>query len=81
MAHLNRFKRAPADGGAGTARVSFTVDRGGNVMGVRLASSSGDSALDQAAIAMVERANPVPAPPSDMGNRIPLSVPVHFSGS
>ena len=80
QAHLARFKRSPPGGGSGTARVSFSVTAGGGVVGVRLAASSGDPALDEAALAMVQRADPVPAPPSGMGAQVSLSVPVHFSG-
>ena len=80
MAHLNQFKRSPADGGTGTARVSFSVNASGGVSGVHLAGSSGDPGLDAAAVAMIARANPVPAPPSGMGSRISLSIPIRFSG-
>lgn len=80
VAHLDRFKRSPPGGGSGTARVSFSVTASGGVSSVRLASSSGDPALDEAALMMVQRADPVPAPPSGMGARVSLSVPVHFSG-
>ncbi len=80
MAHLNQFKRSPADGGTGTARVSFSVNVNGGLSGVRLAGSSGDAALDAAAVAMIARANPVPPPPSGLGSHLSLSIPVHFSG-
>lgn len=79
-AHLNQFKRSPADGGSGTALVSFSVNAHGGVSGVRLAGSSGDPALDAAALAMIARADPVPPPPPGLGSRISLSIPVRFSG-
>lgn len=79
VAHLGRFKASPPGGGSGTVRVSFSVDRGGGVSGVRLSASSGDAALDGAALSMVSRASPVPPPPPGLGGRVSLSVPVHFS--
>ena len=81
MGHLNRHKRfPPGASGSGTASVTFSISRSGQVLSARLSRSSGDSALDQEAVAMVQRASPVPAPPSDMGGggSIPLNVPVRF---
>jgi protein TonB len=79
MAHLNRHKRSPRGGGAGTATVKFTINRSGSVTSVRLARSSGSKALDAAAISLVRRASPVPRPPASVrGNSIALSVPVRF---
>ena len=77
VAHLNGFKPA-SSGAAGTARVAFAVDRGGRVVSASLAASSGDPQLDAAAVAMVRRASPLPAPPPDLGGRINLTVPVRF---
>lgn len=78
LAHLNAYKPASPDGASGTVRIGFTVDRGGRVTSASVAGSSGDAALDQAALSMVRRASPVPAPPPEMGGRISLGVPVHF---
>jgi protein TonB len=79
MAHLNRYKRFPPGASAGTSSVTFTISRSGQVLSARLSRSSGDSLLDQEAVALVHRASPVPAPPSDMGGgSISLSVPVRF---
>jgi len=80
-AHLNRYKRYPAGERAqGTASVRFTIDATGRVTGVSLVRSSGSSALDQAAVDMVRRASPVPAPPPAIARAsMRLTVPVHFS--
>lgn len=78
LAHLNAFKPTPTGGATGTARVAFSVDRNGRVLSASLAGGSGDPALDAAAVAMVRRASPVPAPPPEMGGRIALAVPVYF---
>ena len=80
MAALNRSKRSPPGAAMGTARVAFVVDRSGQVTSVRLSGSSGDSGLDQEAVALVQRASPLPAPPPEVGgSAIALSVPVRFS--
>ena len=80
VAHLERRKRYPAaarrNGEQGTVLVSFRIDGGGRVLSTRLARSSGSALLDDAAIAMVERASPVPAPPP--GAALSLTAPVRF---
>ncbi|MCD0419408.1 energy transducer TonB [Rubrivivax sp. JA1024] len=83
-AHLQRFKRYPsearASGVQGTATLSFTVGRGGQVLGARLARSSGSAALDAETLAMVHRAQPLPAfPPEITQASLNFSVPVNFS--
>lgn len=80
VAHLNRFKRFPAGASNGTALVSFSIDASGRVTSALLARSSGNAILDSDAVAMVWRANPVPAPPPSVskGRGMALSVPVHY---
>lgn len=80
-AHLNRYKRYPSGESAqGTASVRFTIDATGRVTGVSLVRSSGSGALDQAAVDMVRRASPVPAPPPAIAKpSMSLTVPVQFS--
>jgi periplasmic protein TonB len=71
-------EEARAQGLGGTALVAFSVSRGGGIRGVRLARSAGSSILDRAAVATVQRANPVPpAPPGVNGGA--FTVPIHFS--
>jgi periplasmic protein TonB len=81
IAHLNRYKRFPGGANPGTVQVAFTIDRSGNVLSSRVVGSSGDSALDAEAAAMIRRASPVPAPPAGVGGggAISLSVPIRFS--
>ncbi|MDB5651062.1 MAG: hypothetical protein JWL62_2582 [Hyphomicrobiales bacterium] len=78
-AHLNRFKRPASNGATGTARVSFRIGSGGQVLSVSLSGTSGNAALDQDALALVRRASPIPAPPPEMGGNISLAVPVRFT--
>jgi periplasmic protein TonB len=81
IAHLNRYKRFPTGASPGTVQVAFAIDRGGRVLSARVVGSSGDSALDTEAAAMIRRASPVPAPPAGVGGggAVSLSVPVRFS--
>ncbi len=82
--HLQRFKQYPpgskAAGEQGTSKLSFTLGRGGQVLGSRLAGSSGHPALDAETLAMVRRAQPFPSiPPELKQSSISFSVPVRFS--
>lgn len=79
IAKLRRAKQAPRDGRAGTATVEFTVQRDGTVSGIRLVRSAGNAALDEAAVAMVRRASPMPAFPDDIRQAsLSFRVPVEF---
>ena len=81
VAHFKKFLMFP-DGakvkGAGL-RLALEFDRLGHVVSVSIAEGSGLSAYDEAALKMVRRADPVPAPPplvADLGlNR---TLPVTF---
>ena len=80
-ARLQSVKRYPsgAGGAQGEAMISFTLSRDGRVLGRRLIRSSGSSALDEEALAMVNRAAPFPAvPPEISGSSINVPVPVRF---
>lgn len=65
VAHLDKHKRYPADRSQKTAKIEirFTLDRMGRVLETNIEKSSGDTAFDEAALAMVRRSDPVPAPP------------------
>jgi len=83
-AHLQRFKQYPpgakAAGEQGTARLSFSLGRGGQVLGSRLAGSSGHAALDGETLAMVRRAQPFPGfPPEMKQSSMSFNVLVQFS--
>lgn len=84
LAWLNRHKRYPSGARArrqeGTVTVSFTIDPSGRVLATRVIRSSGNAELDTAAVDMVQRSSPVPAPPAQIArSRMNLSVPVDFS--
>jgi periplasmic protein TonB len=65
IAQIERHKRFPAGaaGQSGVARVAFSIDRSGRVTEVRIAASSGSAALDEAALDLIWRSQPFPAPP------------------
>jgi len=78
-AHLARYK-PEGTRDSGTVELSFTMDRNGHVLSRRVLHSSGSATLDQAAMAMVERAQPLPAfLPGMPEARKTLTLPVHFS--
>lgn len=84
VAHLNRHKRYPAEARArreeGTARLRFSIDRSGRVVGASLVGSAGSPALDAEVLDLIRRASPVPAPPPEVGGGvITLTVPVNFN--
>jgi len=70
-------KKAKGDGGE--ALVSFVVGASGKVVQVALARSSGNAALDDAAIAAVNRAAPFPPIPEAAGRSSwSFTVPLYF---
>lgn len=81
---LQRAKRYPDVARAreeqGAAAVAFTMDRSGHVLSAKLVRSSGSPSLDEEAVAMVRRADPLPPMPSELpGSTLTLTVPVTFS--
>jgi protein TonB len=83
-AHLQRFKQYPSGartaGEQGTSRLSFTLSRSGQVLGSRLAGSSGHPSLDGETLAMVRRAQPFPPMPPELKQAsMSFSIPVQFS--
>jgi protein TonB len=84
IAHLQRYKRYPGSAQSrreqGVVLLSFSMDRNGRVVARRIARSSGHSDLDAEVMAMIQRAQPLPAfPPSMSQARLDLTVPIRFS--
>jgi periplasmic protein TonB len=82
VAALERQKRYPSEahGDQGTAQLAFNVDRQGNVHNARVTRSSGSSVLDHEALALVQRAQPLPPPPPEVpGAQIPIVVPIRYN--
>jgi len=64
---------------SGTAQVSVTVARNGRLVSRRLTGSAGSPALDQAALAAIDRAQPFPPFPASMPEaQISRIVPLHL---
>ncbi|MCO7188093.1 MULTISPECIES: energy transducer TonB [unclassified Pseudoalteromonas] len=83
QAHLERKKRYPRSAKIraqqGAPWVKFSIDRQGNVLSVSLYRASGIAALDDEAVALVNRAAPLPVPPGSVeGNPITMAVPIAF---
>ena len=47
-----------------TTKVSFSLNRRGNVVSVDVVGSSGDAAFDAAAVSMIRKSDPFPVPPA-----------------
>jgi len=81
IAHLDKHKRYPADRSQKSAEIQirFTLDRTGRVLATNIEKSSGDTAFDEAALAMVRRSDPVPAPPPLIADEgLSFTLPVIF---
>src|ERR1700709_942084 len=81
IAHLDKHKRYPAERQQKTAEiiVSFVLDRTGRVLSSSITKGSGDSAFDEAALAMIKRSDPVPQPPPLVADEgLNFTLPVIF---
>lgn len=84
MAWLARHKAYPVAAKKakhqGVVTLEFAIERSGRVLSARIKKGSGYPALDQAALDMVERANPVPAIPDKLArDHLRLAIPIEFS--
>ena len=83
IAWLNRHKDYPPavkkKKQQGTVVLAFSINRSGEVLTSRVQQSSGHLLLDQAALDMLARANPLPAMPDSMPRqRLRLAVPIEY---
>ncbi|PHV48646.1 energy transducer TonB [Janthinobacterium sp. BJB301] len=84
LSHLAHFKRYPGDARqrkrAGAAWVRFQVDREGKLLASELVTSSGTVLLDREALQVLERAQPLPAPPDNVLHQgtVTVTLPVSF---
>lgn len=83
LGRLNQFKRYPGYAQSrrqqGVPYIRFVMDRGGRVLSSNLERSSGFRSLDDEAVRLPRRAQPLPKPPDDVrGQTIELVVPVEF---
>ena len=83
LAWLERHKEYPRSARVrrqqGTVLLYFVMDRNGKVLNRRIEKSSGYSKLDEEALAMLQRAQPLPTMPDTMAkDTLELVVPVEF---
>ena len=84
LSHLAHIKRYPGDARqrrrAGAAWVRFQVDRDGNLLASELVTSSGTVLLDREALQVLQRAQPLPAPPDNVLHQgtVTVTLPVSF---
>ena len=84
FSHLLRYRQYPNSAQSshqeGVVMLSFTMDRNGHVLSRHIARSSGVAALDTEALAMIERAQPLPAfPPSMPEASRSFTAPIKFT--
>lgn len=80
---LNKVKRYPREAvmrrQQGVPYIRFVMDREGKVLSSRIERSSGFRPLDDEAVSLPKRAQPLPKPPAEVkGDNIELVVPVEF---
>jgi protein TonB len=81
---LERYKRYPRlaqeQRQEGTVYLRFTMDRQGRVLSAQIEKGSGFSPLDEEVSALIQRAQPLPAPPPEVqGAQLVLTLPMQFS--
>ncbi|HEY2008886.1 MAG TPA: energy transducer TonB [Rhizomicrobium sp.] len=84
LAQLNRFKQYPRTARQarieGVVMLHFVMDADGKVLSYEIAKSSGRPVLDNEALALIQRAQPLPALPADFPTRtLDAVVPIEFS--
>jgi protein TonB len=78
--HFHAKKVNPRSQKTGTVVVKFKVDAAGSLVSREIVTSSGHAALDEAAIATIDRSAPYPPIPEGIGKQVlELSVPFRFS--
>jgi TonB family protein len=83
VVHIEKYKRYPYEAKlrrvGGTAVIEFKLDRSGHVVLAKVLRSSGDNVLDDAALATVRGADPVPPPPQSVSDtELTFSMPIRF---
>jgi periplasmic protein TonB len=82
--HLQHFKRYPpqANGQQGIASLAFRIDRHGRLVSAHLLRSSGSGVLDAETLALIKRADPLPAPPAAIADhQLSFVVPIRYAAS
>lgn len=83
VAHLNKAKHFPgeADARGGAVVIKFRIDRMGHVLSASVVQSAAHPAFAAEALAMLKRADPLPAPPPGLGDdQLNFTLPIMFRG-
>ncbi|HEY5226853.1 MAG TPA: TonB family protein [Methylovirgula sp.] len=81
VVHLSKHKRYPSSERRRDVKVivSFTIDRSGHLLSATIAGGSGDAAFNTAALGMLKRSDPLPAPPPSIADDgLTFKVPIIF---
>lgn len=73
MQHLSKVRR-PRASSPGSAVVSFTISRNGDLEDIRISQSSRSARFDRDAMMVVRRAVPFPAPPSGVNRSFSVEI-------
>lgn len=83
FAHIGRHRFYPdaarRKGLKGETLVAFALDAQGRIARLRVERSSGSTLLDEAALEVLRRADPAPAPPADLRTPTELALPLRFA--
>ena len=81
IVRLQAAKNGMRTGGEfGSVEVGFSIDHTGAIAASRVTRSSGSRRLDQAALALVQRASPFPEPPAGLTTReLTFKIPIVFA--
>jgi len=80
-AHFDKYKRYPTDRShqAAELTVTFELDRTGHILSTHIVQGSGDVSFDEAGLAMMRRADPVPVPPAPVADEgLTFTMPIMF---
>ncbi|MDH2384807.1 MULTISPECIES: TonB family protein [unclassified Bradyrhizobium] len=81
-AYLDLHKKFPENSKTkeGKVKLALVLNRLGKVLSVAVMETSGDAAFDDAAVSMVHRSDPVPAPPAGLTeDQFSFTLPVTFN--
>lgn len=85
QSHIARYRQYPEEARRarmqGTVQILFSMRRDGSVLDVWVRASSGQPVLDEAAIATIRRAQPLPRIPPDLPDRLTVLFPIAFDAS
>lgn len=83
LSHIERYRGYPDEARRasveGVTHIHFVMDHSGAVLQIWIETSSGSSILDNAALAAVMRARPLPSPPPSWPASVFVTLPIGYS--